>query len=210
MGDTPFPDGLTREHVLESLRRIARGDDHAFAESTGFDVLFESRRYPPKAVVGVALEVMTGQPFGPYDFKGGLGSKCFRELNRLGFVIIRKGDSEIYPDELPEQTYVEGAVLRVFVNRYERDPAARAACIAAHGLRCRVCEVDLKERYGEIAAGFIHVHHLRPIAQACGIVSVDPIRDLAPVCPNCHAMLHRREPLLTIEELRSIMAAPAG
>jgi len=34
---------------------------------------------------------------------------------------------------------------------------------------------------------------------------VDPINDLRPVCPNCHAMLHRKKPPLTIEELETII-----
>ena len=34
-------------------------------------------------------------------------------------------------------------------------------------------------------------------------IKLDPINDLIPVCPNCHAMLHRRNPSLMVEELRN-------
>lgn len=61
--------------------------------------------------------------------------------------------------------------------------------------------------YGEIGEGFIHVHHLTPIHQIGKEYKVNYKEDLAPVCPNCHAMLHRKingnEP--TISELKEIM-----
>ena len=47
--------------------------------------------------------------------------------------------------------------MRVEVNRYERDPRARSACLAHYGTRCVVCGLDFAERYGQIGQGFIHV-----------------------------------------------------
>ena len=70
------------------------------------------------------------------------------------------------------------------------------------GTRCACCDLDLGERYGEVAAGFIHVHHLAPLAGAGGEYTVDPIKDLRPVCPNCHAVMHLRVPPLTIEAVK--------
>ena len=107
----------------------------------------------------------------------------------------------------PEEVYVEGAVTTVRVNAYERSTEARNACLRAHGTRCTVCEVDMGERYGTIGDGFIHVHHLRPLATVGGDYKVDPVEDLRPVCPNCHAMLHRPSALLSIEDLRAILQA---
>jgi len=59
--------------------------------------------------------------------------------------------------------------------------------------------------YGERGKGFIHVHHLRPLADVGEEYELDPIADLRPVCPNCHAMIHARPVTLTIEELRSLL-----
>ena len=95
------------------------------------------------------------------------------------------------------------------VNRYERDPKARGACIALHGLRCAVCDMSFEERYGESGKGFIHVHHKRPLHRKRASNRVDPKTDLIPVCPNCHAMLHRREPPYDVEQLRG-MLRPIG
>lgn len=108
------------------------------------------------------------------------------------------------PDEVEEGSDAdETAVRRVLVNRYERDREARQACIEAHGLRCKVCEFDFEAAYGSLGAGFIHVHHVVPISQVGGDYNVDPVRDLVPVCPNCHAMLHRPpDRVLTVAELK--------
>ena len=98
--------------------------------------------------------------------------------------------------------YREGAVERVLVNRFERDPKARAACIRHHGVKCKACGLDFEERYGEKARGFIHVHHTRPLSRMRASNRVDPERDLVPVCPNCHAVLHLRDPPYDIEQLK--------
>ncbi len=53
--------------------------------------------------------------------------------------------------------------------------------------------------------GFIHVHHKVELSSIGREYVVDPIEDLVPVCPNCHAMLHTRKPALTIDGLRAIL-----
>jgi 5-methylcytosine-specific restriction protein A len=201
-----IPDGITRQHIVGAIRDVDRGVDHPFGESTGYDVLFEGRRYPPKAVVGLAVGKLTGRSLGPYDFKGGLRSKCFEVLEANGFEIISKAETAPYPDEIPEaDEYVEGSVQRVSVNRYERDSKARSKAIAHYGLRCQVCDFDFRMIYGALGEGFIHVHHTVPLAQIGKSYTVDPVADLKPVCPNCHAMLHKRAPPFTIDELRALI-----
>jgi 5-methylcytosine-specific restriction enzyme A len=105
------------------------------------------------------------------------------------------------PEE-PTGRFLEGAVRRIEVNRYERDRRARAACIAHHGIACSVCGFDFEKSYGALGRGFIHVHHLREVSSVASSYKVDPIKDLRPVCPNCHAMVHREVPALSIAELR--------
>lgn len=112
----------------------------------------------------------------------------------------------IHPDEAEtERIYVEGASREVTVNAYERNPAARERCIQHYGTDCVVCGFRFERTYGEIGAGFVHVHHLRSLAKIRGEYQLHPVRDLRPVCPNCHAMLHRRKPAYTIEELQAII-----
>lgn len=111
-----------------------------------------------------------------------------------------------HPDEMPAvtKTFAEGSRTVVMVNRYERDPRARKTCLAHYGCKCSACGFDFEGVYGELGKGFIEIHHLDPIAGA-GMREVDPIRDMRPLCPNCHAVVHRRSPLLTIEELSVLL-----
>jgi len=101
--------------------------------------------------------------------------------------------------------YSEGSVQKILVNRYERDPRARDDCIAHYGTRCFLCRFDFVAVYGEVMAGFIHVHHLRALSGVGAEYQVDPILDLRPVCPNCHAVLHRREPPYSLDEVREFL-----
>ena len=114
---------------------------------------------------------------------------------------------EIYPEEIEstEVTYSEGAARKILVNAYERDKRARSACLEYYGHACQVCKMDFWSRYGTIGIGFIHVHHIKPISQIGEKYEVDPIEDLIPVCPNCHAMLHKSNPPYSVEDLRSML-----
>lgn len=98
----------------------------------------------------------------------------------------------------------EGALSRITVNRYERDPRARDACLKRHGTDCSVCGLSFEERYGPAMRGFIHVHHLKPLAYIKRRYVVDGAKDLRPVCPNCHAFLHfgRPDGHLSVAEAR--------
>ena len=116
---------------------------------------------------------------------------------------IFENDFEHYPYEISEPTkYKEGATKTVYVNVYERNTAARKACIDHYGLNCSVCGMNFKSIYGDIGEGFIHVHHLKSLAVLSDQYEVDPINDLRPVCPNCHAMLHKETPPISIEIIK--------
>jgi hypothetical protein len=118
------------------------------------------------------------------------------------------GDQIRLPEEVPNgSTYSEGSVQQILVNRYERDPRAREECIRHYGATCFLCGFEFLAEYGEVMAGFIHVHHLRPLSGVGPDYQVDPVQDLRPVCPNCHAVLHRREPPYSLEEVRQFLQA---
>jgi len=108
-----------------------------------------------------------------------------------------------YPDEVRGKLE-EGKRKTVSVNVYERNPIARKQCMDYYGVQCQVCEMNFENTYGEVEKDFIHVHHIIPLHEIQQDYIVDPIKDLIPVCPNCHAMLHRKEigAYLSIEQLR--------
>jgi len=137
------------------------------------------------------------------------GDKWLDVLDQLN--IAHELSSAVYPDEVEDDDprIMEGAKKRVAVNQYERSPVARKKCIDKHGCKCSVCGFDFERKYGEIGKGFIHVHHIRELSEIGEEYEVDPVRDLRPVCPNCHAMIHRkREKTLVIEELKDIISRP--
>ena len=110
------------------------------------------------------------------------------------------------PNEVvaPSQ-YFEGAIKKIYVNSYERNSKARQECINHYGTDCSICGFNFGEVYGTLGEGFIHVHHLRDLASIGEKYQVKPIEDLRPVCPNCHAMLHRGTETLSIEALKAII-----
>lgn len=113
-------------------------------------------------------------------------------------------DSEIYHNE--------GTIKKIEVNKYERSSKARSFCIKYHGAFCHICGIDFGEMYGEIGEGFIHVHHLVPINEIGVNYEVNYKKDLIPVCPNCHAMLHRKIDghLLSVDDLKLLLRKNNG
>lgn len=115
-------------------------------------------------------------------------------------------DAQYIPGEIGRQeTYLEGATRKVKVNVYERNPRARKACIEHHGVGCSICGFDFGQTYGDLAKGFIHVHHLKPLSEIGIEYLLDPIKDMRPVCPNCHAVIHLGATALSIDEMRDLV-----
>ena len=85
-----IPNGISKQDVLDAIKAMDRGEPHDFGDSTGYDLVYGGHDYAPKAVLGLATRRILGTPLGPYDFKGGEGSQCFRVLRDLGFVIESK------------------------------------------------------------------------------------------------------------------------
>lgn len=103
-----------------------------------------------------------------------------------------------------KKTYLEGKSKDIIQTRYERNPEARKRCLKHFGISCQVCEFNFEHHFGEVGQGFIHVHHRNQIADIGKEHEVDPVNDLIPVCPNCHAMIHSKRPAFTIDEIIAI------
>jgi 5-methylcytosine-specific restriction protein A len=361
-----IPAGINKEHILKAIVDFDGGFAHEFHESTEYDLIHEKRRYPPKAIVGLAARYIIGQPLKPKDFAGGLKSKCFRVLEHYEFTIlpkpkkigfwifqtnpdkydvdidlinepeevfleikthkhrerIRIGDrafiwrasgrktnahagiiatctvvdlpgevvngihkpkpsshwvenksknkhfcklkiedlrlspeegmlsrSSVASDEILEKHAIvqanQGATFSLDTDEFnrimfywkhdlvdqviekeplrgdsvyfegrarerrslirERCPEAREDCLKLFGYDCSVCGMNFEERYGVIGKQFIEVHHIDPVASKIGEYQIVPKKDLIPVCPNCHRMIHRKTPPLSVEELKSLI-----
>ena len=143
--------------------------------------------YPAKVIWGYATKKKSGRDFNTREARIGLLD--------AGFECV---DENKFPhSDQSNQMYNEGFESVSQSIRRERSRVARILCIEyfckQHGGRliCSVCDFDFFQVYGEIGKNFIHVHHLDPLAESKGERSIFPIHDLVPVCPNCHAMIHR-------------------
>lgn len=122
-------------------------------------------------------------------------------------MVLSLADIVPIEDEEPEQQgYSEGDARRTESVRYERNPLNRKLCLEAKGYECAVCGFDFEKIYGELGHHFIHVHHIVPVSQVGPGYVIDPVKDLIPVCPNCHAMLHKSDPPLYPDQLKEIVA----
>ncbi len=136
---------------------------------------------------------------------------CVRD-RLIGDVQTQDGAGTIrLPEEVPSgSVYKEGSVQSILINRYERDYRAREECIRYYGTTCVLCGFDFVAVYGEVMTGFTHVHHCSPLSSLGAEYEVDPIHDLRPVCPNCHAVLHHREPAYSLEEVQRFISERRG
>ncbi len=188
------------------LRSVHREGGLVFAKkllaptktSTGFDSLVKAQR-ADLSVEALVVKQRYAHLFGPDELEE--AQRRLTQVPDSGFPKESDG-----PETLGEitdgETYQEKSVQHVLVNRHERNSKARKKCIEHFGARCKVCDLDFERRYGEVGRGFIHVHHLRPLGRLKSSYRLDPLKDLIPVCPNCHAMLHRRNPPYDVEQLR--------
>jgi hypothetical protein len=199
---------------LENLALIEGQDERGFYPSIPGSLLAELP-YLPNEQFTDSIEKLRPALLGAVDLA------ARRRVGRG----VRAGHSEgllaeledFLGEELPESGYdtdvdgeqgagaakMEGALVRVISSRYERNKDARFKCIEHYGAACVVCGFSFSNTYGDLGAGFIHVHHLVPLSEIGTEYEVDPIKDLRPVCPNCHAMLHREKETMSIEALRA-------
>ncbi|MDM8524266.1 HNH endonuclease [Desulfococcaceae bacterium HSG8] len=173
------------------------------SEQKGFQALIEAGR-PDLSLESLVLQPRFRELFTTYEL-----DEAKRRLASIPEYAKRVDvpvDENHADDIVEEQEYSEGSKKRITVNAYEREPKARAACLKRHGFSCKVCGMNFKDVYGSIGKHFIHVHHRKPLAGRRSDYKVNPTKDLVPVCPNCHSMLHTSNPPLGIEELKEIMA----
>lgn len=104
---------------------------------------------------------------------------------------------------------LEGGLLERLSRKRERNRTLRNQKIKkvqAAGLpvACEACGFDFGRVYGERGEGYIEVHHVVPL-HVTGL-SRTGLSDLALLCANCHRMIHKKSPWLSVDELRSLLA----
>jgi 5-methylcytosine-specific restriction protein A len=146
-------------------------------------------------------------------FLGTEGKEKFTWIlrNELKESLLENYDNEYSNLKFPENyideisTFYEGKQNKYLTNTYERNPKARMACLKHYGYKCIICGFDFEKKYGEIGKGIIHVHHVNKISEINGEYKIDPVKDLVPVCPNCHTVIHSKKEMYTINEILEII-----
>ncbi|TDR32140.1 HNH endonuclease [Hydromonas duriensis] len=175
-----------------------------------------SYRIRALASKAVLLPIKRRELIIPRGVKGGIGKSNVwfadaeesKELVENVVAFIEQGSFPRIPDVDEIQSILEGNPRLLTHLRRERSAALvkkkKDATMRATGkLCCEVCGFDFKDAYGDIGDGFCEVHHLLPLSKADGIVKTK-LTDLAIVCSNCHRVLHRSNPMLTISNLSKL------
>jgi 5-methylcytosine-specific restriction enzyme A len=152
------------------------------AEWSAFELSIRRERIVPEEL----------QPREMRELLAGLAVPMF------GMIVALAGTDDVEADT----SALEGASFEEWSRRYERKPINREICLALKGCRCWCCGLDFAERYGPEARGVIEVHHRIPVSGMRPGYLVHPVRDLFPVCSNCHTVLHLTEPPGDPDELR--------
>ena len=185
--------------------RAAEGDVCRFVE---FDI---DKLLDPEHDQILSREVLDNPPFDSVNWNTQasgirIADAVAEELEKLWAEVsnVRKF---ISPDEanIGSDRFLEGTVHQITVNAFERNTAARKKCIEIHGATCVVCAFDFGKFYGTEMSGYVHVHHLKQLSEVREGYQVNPETDLVPVCPNCHAALHQRNPPYTPIELKEMI-----
>ena len=161
------------------------------------------RKYHNGEIKKIKLQMDINEPYTNLISRLRAGIKVLEPYYLLA-VSDELGDGyEVLEDD---EVYYEGSVTTVKVNKYERNQEARRKCIEIHGCQCKICGFDFEKTYGKAGKGLIHVHHVVPISSIKEEYQIDYEKDLIPVCPNCHAMIHRKKDPYSIDEIRVMLS----
>jgi hypothetical protein len=147
---------------------------------------------------------------GILKYKNGDESKLYRYAKAIIKYLKENYIEASIPEEIPAhiaETLPYEAMQTIIVDRYERNPQYRKLCIDKYSkdgtIVCEICGFDFGKSYDKVKDGFIHIHHEPPISEVGEKNdNFDPEKNLFPVCPNCHAMLHR-EKGVSVENLKA-------
>lgn len=205
-----IPDTIERSHILKAIEKIDREGVPTRRESTRYEILHRGKRYPPKYLVSVAHTFIDRSEWPPSQFTGGSETNNFLIARNFSIVDKRGRAVSLEPAEEDDAaSFPEGRERYALHRRLERDPRvareAKQRRLSGTGdLACDVCGFSFGQRYGPRGHGFIEAHHTTPVSQLRGDTRTR-LNEIALVCSNCHRMLHRRRPWLSMDQLRQLL-----
>ncbi|MBH42941.1 MAG: hypothetical protein CL787_05425 [Chloroflexi bacterium] len=175
---------------------------HTLVEIYGTEILQEIDEFRPRRY-----------PFNTYGstlrtVQGGYLTKCTAHL----YSVFRRalGISETAStvtqgaDDL-HQEYAEGVRIQREVHFFSRNPQLAKRAKAHYGYTCQGCGFNFRDGYGNLGEGYAECHHLTPLSERpeseWNQTILNAITDVTVLCANCHRMIHRKRPALTLEQL---------
>lgn len=217
-----------RRVIIFGLWSHHSGSDEGLVLSKDWERSASGRRNPgftqsekhARLVVEEDYSLLTFPMFAKVDESGKIPKDGHVKISRFQPTLQRKFLVEIGRDwyavetPLPPANSIEPLIAKVFEEgeksvllskHVERNAAARQRCLDVHGYQCRACGEAMSDRYGTMGKGVIDVHHFHELSQRDGKHQVDPVKDLVPVCPNCHRMIHTRRPAFSVEDIGKML-----
>jgi predicted HNH restriction endonuclease len=206
-----IPDNIEARHILLAIGAIKRNGVPKRRKSTKFDLLFDKKKLPPKLVISLANRYANGKEWTPDNFSGGHESNNF--LVSRGFLIVDKKGRPVIVQPVSEdeaESFWEGRASYAKHRRLERDSklgrlVKQRRLLKKGDLTCDACGFSFQKNYGARGSGYIEAHHTKPISELKGRVKTG-VQDISLVCSNCHRILHRTRPWLSIAALQKILS----
>lgn len=201
--------------LSDTLNRLARRLGHegtaTYRNSNGvYMKLMNFRRFDPQAT-GEGLQRGNADEQVVWDLYAGDPQKLAAVADAIRSAIDSPLPLAPAADDEDEYEAAEGGLLTRLHRTYERDrklvSKRKAQAEKLGAITCEACGFDFGARYGAHGAGYMEAHHRQPVHTLAG--GLTRVSDLALVCANCHRMIHRRRPWLTIEELRQLLGPNA-
>lgn len=187
-------------------------DREVWKVEIAFDVLLNPAADPLLGLKALTTGPLAKQSWTPMSSGVLIRPEAAQELEAVWFRFLTTQALRFPPfvEVVTDRLLYEGGARQVVQTWYERSKHAREQSLQQYGYACAACGFDFEKIYGRLGHQFIHVHHRRMLSTTGQAYQVDPVHDLVPVCPNCHAMLHQENPPLTIEQLQALMQETAG
>ncbi|MEQ1644447.1 MAG: HNH endonuclease [Pyrinomonadaceae bacterium] len=177
-----------------------------------FEVLLNADIEPVLLTKSLETGLLDKQNWHPQASGTSVKSDLLDELEQVWFRFLSDSPIRNNPfvpsKEGKQKTYFEGKPTEITLTKYERNPYARKKCIEHYGYSCVACGFNFEQAYGEIGRDYIHVHHLEQMAAIGSEYEIDPIKDLRPVCANCHSIIHKKREPFRIEDVKKFLMSP--
>ena len=201
-----IPKGLDKKIILKACKFIDKNGVPINRRSRTYELYLNGGKYPPKYVISIAYQLLTGN-----EWK----SEKFNAVEARNFFIARKYDIHVYKQVITikvssdESSFPEGKEVYRAHRRLERDSnfitQLKIKKFQEDGdLSCKICSFSYYKVYGELGNGYIEAHHITPVSKLKGDRKTTE-EDIVFVCSNCHRMLHRKRPWLSVSKLKKLL-----